>query len=305
MEAAARCLICNHGPPFESVFERHGYRMVRCPRCRLVFQSPQPADEVLAHSYYHDDDHSRALFGELRPVAIANARRKLSLLRGSQVLVVGARALDVGTASAAWLEVAAEAGARVTGIELGAASAARARDRGLDVRTGTLAEALPGLERERFDLISFWDVLEHLRAPRHELELARGLLAPGGVVAATFPNIEGLYPRLTYRLFARRTGVWEYPELPVHLYDFAPATARALFESAGYEVTALRTFATPYSFYRATTLSAERLGTSTKARVLRAAFAVLHWVAYPLARLGDHGNSLFLLARPPAPGSPS
>ena len=296
MDAVRRCLLCDQAPPFSGVFERGGYRMVRCPRCGLVFQEPQPADDVLAAAYYHDEDFARALFGELRAQTLDSARAKLAMLRRESALEPGARLLDVGASSGAWVEIANGAGARASGVEIGAGVAARARERGLDVRTSTLAEALPGFDGERFDLISFWDVLEHLRDPRHELELARDALAPGGRVAATFPNIEGLYPRLTYRLLAGRTGVWEYPELPVHLYDFAPATARLLFERAGLEVRALRTFATPFSFYRSTSLSSERLGDSARARMLRAAFEVLHWIAYPAAQLAGRGNSMFVLA---------
>ena len=296
MAPGQRCIVCDAGGPFPLLWERGGFRLVRCPRCRLVFQSPQPCDAVLEGSYYHDEEFSRALLGELRAVTLENARRKLPLLRAESALEPGMRALDVGTASGAWIETLAALGVRATGVEVGEATSAAARARGLDVRTGTLGEALPGLGDERFDLITFWDVLEHLRDPRRELGLARGLLAPGGRVAATFPNVEGLYPRLTYTLLARRTGVWEYPELPLHLYDFAPATARALFERAGFDIRRVATLAVPYSAYRSTSLSAERVGTRPKERLLRAAFGALHAIAYPLARLMDRGNALFVIA---------
>ncbi len=138
-------------------------------------------------------------------------------------------------------------------------------------------------------------MLEHLPDPRHELAIAARLLAPGGVVAATFPNVEGWYPRLTYRLLARRTGVWEYPELPVHLYDFAPSTARRLLERCGYSAHALETSATPFAFYRETSLSPARLGPGRRA-VLRLAFGALRVVVYPAARIADRGNALFVAA---------
>ena len=139
-------------------------------------------------------------------------------------------------------------------------------------------------------------MLEHLRDPPAELELARGLLAPGGRIAFTFPNVDGLYPRLTLRLLARRTGVWEYPELPVHLYDFSPATARRLLARAGCEVRTLETYATPFGFYRQTSLAPQSLGTRPRERALRAAFEGLWLVAYPLARLTNRGNAQFVLA---------
>jgi hypothetical protein len=165
------------------------------------------------------------------------------------------------------------------------------------VHTGELADVADELEGG-YDLVTFWDVLEHLPDPRRELGLARGVLAPGGAVAATMPNVEGLYPRLTYRLLARRTGVWEHPELPVHLYDFSPRTIERLLERAGYGAIAATTLATPFAFYRATSLSRQRLGGGLRGLGLRAAFEALRLPAYPVARLLDRGNRLFVTARP-------
>ena len=295
MANARRCIVCASAGPFRAIFSRDGYTLVRCD-CGLVFQDPQPDPEVLRETYYHDEDFTEALFGNLREITLRNARQKVEHLRSAGALKPGLKLLDVGASSGAWLETSQEQGLQGIGVELGEATAARARARGLDVRTGTLEQALPGLEGKAFDLITFWDVLEHLPDPRDELRLARRLLAPGGKIAATLPNIEGLYPRLTYRLLARRTGVWEYPELPVHLYDFAPDTARRLFDGTGYAVERVKTFATPYGFYLSTSLSPERLGTRPRAKALRAAFGALRLFAYPLARLTDRGNSMFVLA---------
>lgn len=297
--AERTCIVCGSPPPFAAVYARDGFTLVRCPGCGLVFQDPQPGPDLLERAYYHDAEFARALMGELRQTTLERAREKLAHLRATGAIAPGMRVLDVGASSGAWLEVAAAAGLEAVGVELGEATAAGARARGLDVRTGTLEQAVAapgGLAGQRFDLITFWDVLEHVPDPRQELRLAHGLLAPGGRVAATFPNVEGLYPRLTYRLLARRTGVWEYPELPVHLYDFSPRTARRLLESLAYEVDAVRTFATPYSFYRATSLSPQRTGPGRRRAVLRAAFGTLHAVAYPVARLTDRGNAQFVLA---------
>jgi SAM-dependent methyltransferase len=300
----ARCLVCDQEPPFEGLFARGGWKLVRCPRCGLVFQDPQPDDAVLERAYYHDPEFSEALFGAYREWTLEQARLKLRLLEATAGELAPGRALDVGCSSGAWLEVSAKRGWRATGIEPGAQTAAAARERGLDVRTGTLEALAPTLAGEQFDLITYWDVLEHLRDPRRELELAATLLAPDGVLAATMPNVAGWYPRLTYRLLARRTGVWEYPELPVHLYDFSPATVRRLFERSGYRVLGVRTSPVPYRFYRATTLSGESLGGGARGQLLRGSFALLRAVVYPLARAFDRSNSLAVAARraavPPA-----
>jgi SAM-dependent methyltransferase len=293
-----RCIVCDSPGPYQPVFEQDGRRLVRCGGCTLVFQDPPPPAEELAGFYYHDRDFSDALLGELRAWTLARAREKLALLRGAGALPAAGHVLDVGCSSGAWLEVAAAQGLRATGVEVGARTAAAARARGLDVRTGELAEVAGDLEEAGHDLITFWDVLEHLPDPRRELALASRLLAPGGAIAATMPNVEGLYPRLTHRLLARSTGVWEYPELPVHLYDFSPRTIVRLLEREGYRAGQVRTFATPFAFYRATSLSRTRLGGGPRALGLRAAFEALRLAVYPLARALDRGNSLFVAARP-------
>jgi len=294
--AARRCIACDASGPFPVLFARFGYTLVRCD-CGLAFQDPQPSAEVLAGSYYQDDAFARALLAELRETTLASARRKLGLLRAAGAWRSGIRVLDVGASSGAWLEVAESAGADAIGVELGEATAAAARDRGLDVRTGTLSGAVDGLAGERFDLITFWDVLEHLPDPRRELELSRSLLAPGGRVAATYPNLAGLYPTLTYRLLAGRTGVWEHPELPVHLYDFSPRSTRLLFGRHGYEVERIRTFAIPFEHFRKTVLAPQRTGAGWRGRTLRAAFAAIHLAAYPLAKITERGNAMLVLAR--------
>ncbi|MGH2917566.1 MAG: hypothetical protein ACRDLS_03060, partial [Solirubrobacteraceae bacterium] len=113
-----RCILCDRGEPFEPLFAQGEHRLVRCPGCRLVFQHPQPADGVLADAYYHDPDFTDALFGPLRELTLERAREKLAPLRRAGAVRDGARVLDVGASSGAWLEVAAEHGLDGVGVEL-------------------------------------------------------------------------------------------------------------------------------------------------------------------------------------------
>jgi 2-polyprenyl-3-methyl-5-hydroxy-6-metoxy-1,4-benzoquinol methylase len=251
---------------------------------------------VLSATYYDSPEFADQLMGEFRQWTLDRARDKLQLLRRFALIAPGMSALDVGCSSGAWLEVAAQEGAVATGIELGRRTAEGARSRGLDVITGTFAEAEDALRNRSFDLISFWDVLEHLRDPVTELVRATRYLTPGGVVAATFPNVEGLYPKVTYAAFARRFGIWEHAQLPTHLYDFSHSTAERLFAKAGIETIATRTLSVPFEFYQNTTLSRDRFG-SGRRRYLRLCFEGLRFVVYPVARMLDKGNALFVAGR--------
>ena len=298
MSERRACIVCDGEGPFDPFYSHAGFTMVRCPRCRLVFQDPQPNREVLAETYYHDEEWTRQIEGELRRRIVERGRHNLRLLSSAGVRP-GGRALDVGSSSGAFMELARDAGWDPVGVEIGESTAAAARERGLDVRTGTLADVTPGLERGSYSLVTFFDVLEHLHDPRRELALALDLLRPGGVLAATMPNVEGWYPRATRRLIAAPTGHWEYPELPVHLYDFSPPTARRLLERTGYSDVRGRTYETPFWYYRWTSLSPAALGSGRKGRALRAAFELLRIPIYPLARLAARGNAQFVIARRP------
>ena len=79
------------------------------------------------------------------------------------------------------------------------------------------------------------DVLEHLLDPDAALARAAGLLAPGGTVIVSLPNIA--YVRARARL-AR--GVWRYERTGIfdrtHLRFFTRRTAREMVERAGLEV---------------------------------------------------------------------
>ncbi len=298
MDDKRRCIVCGRAAPFSPLYARHGFHIVRCEGCGLAFQDPQPTDEDLAQTYYHDEEWTRAILGPLREKVRERARQQLQMLIDASVRPDGAL-LDVGCSIGAFMAIAESAGWRATGVEIGAATAAAARERGLDVRTGTLGQVAPELAPGSFSLVTFWDVLEHLRDPRVELESARGLLRPGGLLAAALPNVAGWYPRATYRLLARPTGRWEYPELPVHLYDFSPDTFRRLLGNAGFQDVRVRTYATPFWYYRQSSLSVGALGGRWRGRALRAAFELIRLGVYPAARLADRQNAQFVTARRP------
>jgi len=287
-----RCLVCDRAEPFSTVYSRGEFRLVRCEECWLVFQHPVPAPEAMARLYYHSEEFTAQLEGPLRAVLLARAGEKLARLEAAGVEPRG-QALDVGCSTGAWLEVAAEAGWEPAGVELGARSAEAARARGFEVHVGDFADARAELEGRRFDLITFWDVLEHLADPLDALRGAARMLSDGGVLALTLPNVDGMYPRLTYRLIARRTGVWEYPELPAHLFDFSPTTLGRLGTLAGLERAAISTTATPFDYYRTTALPGQLAARRWRGRPLRLAFEGLRVIAYPIARMFDRGNSMF------------
>ncbi len=150
--------------------------------------------------------------------------------------LVGAnkRVLDVGCASGYLAEALNDRGCLVSGVEADTELAELARphlDRIVvaDVEACELVEEFgPG----SFDVIVFGDVLEHLRDPLPVLRQARPLLAQGGTVVASVPNIAHGSIRL-----ALMQGRFEYQPTGLldntHLRFFTLDTLEQLFRDAG------------------------------------------------------------------------
>ncbi len=150
----------------------------------------------------------------------------------------GGRALDVGCATGLLPKMLRDAGFEATGIELNATSAVwGSRAYGITIQVGGI-EDIGG----RYDLITLTDVLEHTPHPLRALVALREHLTGGGHVLVTFPDIHSLeahYFRLLSRLF-KRDWLWVSCHIPYHVWEFTPATARAVFSSAGFSVKAYR-----------------------------------------------------------------
>ena len=69
---------------------------------------------------------------------------------------------------------------------------------GLDVKTGELRAVT--YVPDSFDVVTLWDVIEHLPDPLATLSLVSGIMPTGGLLVLKTPNSDGLYPRLSLRL---------------------------------------------------------------------------------------------------------
>ena len=133
------------------------------------------------------------------------------------------RLLDVGCAHGWFLEQN-RADFDVTGIEPDVAVADATRRRGLHVRAGFFPDAMKA--DERFDVIVFNDVLEHIPDVHATLAACRRHLLPGGLLVINSPDRRGALYRISKLLL--RVGapayfdrMWQegFPSPHVHYFD--------------------------------------------------------------------------------------
>lgn len=150
----------------------------------------------------------------------------------------GSLVLDVGTADGGVAAGLVARGCRVHGLEVNeewAAQAAQVTERMVvgDVEKLDLSDAFGGT---RYDVVLCLDVLEHLLEPVGTLRRLSELLAPGGVVVASLPNITHAAVRLQLL-----HGSFTYTETGLldrtHLRFFDRAGVDRLFQEAGLVIT--------------------------------------------------------------------
>jgi 2-polyprenyl-3-methyl-5-hydroxy-6-metoxy-1,4-benzoquinol methylase len=196
--------------------------VVRCVTCRLVMTNPRDSDDTLARVYaalsdrlYEQEDVNRT----------RSAQRSLSLV--AEFVRPPARLLDVGCATGIFVRVAHEAGWRTTGFDASAWAVmqARARCPSAEFHSGRLEEL--SFAKGGFDVITMWDVLEHVSAPLYTLLRVREWLTPEGWLFLSLPNADSLVARTMGRRWVLL--------LREHLWYFSPMTISGLLRRAGFE----------------------------------------------------------------------
>lgn len=149
--------------------------------------------------------------------------------------------LDVGCATGYLAQHLATRDCAVTGLEVDPDMAAQAREHidhvvVADLNASSIADHFPA---GSFDVIVFADVLEHVLEPARVLREALPLLAPGGRVVISIPNVSHGSLRL-----ALLQGRWDYTDTGLldrtHLWFYTRKSLLALVAEAGLAVEQLR-----------------------------------------------------------------
>jgi 2-polyprenyl-3-methyl-5-hydroxy-6-metoxy-1,4-benzoquinol methylase len=144
----------------------------------------------------------------------------------------GRRLLDVGCGLGAFLMRAQEAGWDIYGCDTSSAWVERARKVTSKERIH-LGEVTPELHGgQRYELVTAWDVIEHVHEPLEFLRSVRQLLAPGGRLFLRTPNFDYVWPVYGLRRHILREDVRLGPLH--HVVYFSSRTLRAARSATGF-----------------------------------------------------------------------
>jgi len=200
-----------------------------CGGCGMRFTSPRISEvnKVYEARESVDPDYVR-FHTEVKGPVFRRALKRLGNVKPPP-----GRLLDVGSGVGGFASVARSAGYDVVGVEPSAADARYAREHlGINV-VSTAFESAP-LPAGSADVVTMWDVIEHVEDPRGFVKRAREILRDGGWLAMRFPG------SAFHRLKALSAALRGRPRAPVHapvmhLNFFSPATIRRLLVEEGFD----------------------------------------------------------------------
>lgn len=200
--------------------------IVQCVRCGFIFQNPQPTSEMLLRYYLHDQSSSGQISRDRsRGSAYWRLMESLAKMVGELNPRKGAKLLDVGSGSGTIVQMLREFyEVEAEGIDPAPKAVALARESGIPVSQYSLEDFSGQAKSGRYQIVTMFNVLEHLKNPRTLIARVRDLLAPGGHLVITVPD--------SRRPFLTLAEFFSYE----HLSHFSSDTLANLLQAEGFRI---------------------------------------------------------------------
>lgn len=193
-------------------------QIVKCSNCGLVYVNPRIKEKFVVECYTKGIDEKFVSQNNAREKTFEKSIKMIEVFDSGKIL-------DIGTASGGFLKVAKDRGWDTYGIEPNKWLCDWAKKNyNLNIIQGTLFDKK--FPKNYFDVVTMWDVLEHVHDPAKTLKEIYRILKPGGLLVINYPDIGSAVSRLMKRK-------WVFL-LTVHLYYFTPKTISSLLSKNGF-----------------------------------------------------------------------
>ncbi|MCX8080293.1 MAG: class I SAM-dependent methyltransferase [Bacteroidia bacterium] len=213
------CLICNSTnlTPY-SIYYAKG--LIKCRNCSFVFMEKLPTEEELKSHY---ETYSYAVDRFVSPLTIESYN---ALLDEFEKFRKTNQILDIGCGTGYFLIEAQKRGWKTHGTEYSPKAIEILKEKGIEPHYGKISNIK--FADESFDVITCFEVLEHLSNPNEDIKHIHRLLRINGLFYCTTPNFNSIiryYLKTDYDII-------EYPE---HLCYFTKRTLNLLMTRNGFK----------------------------------------------------------------------
>jgi 2-polyprenyl-3-methyl-5-hydroxy-6-metoxy-1,4-benzoquinol methylase len=222
----SRCKICDSSR-VRFYCRKQSANHYRCQDCGTIFQFPRPMTAAMID--YVNAKYKNGQYGEYvnaQEMKLDHFRGRMEKLR--PYLKQG-RLLDVGCSCGYFLQIAESEGYEIQGVEF-SASAIAAADPAIRprIRQASVDKLTMG-DGGDFDVITAFDLIEHLDQPKDFLATVYTLLSPGGTLAISTPDAGHF---LRYCMRSR----WPMVQPMQHLTIFTGKAIHLALQTTGFEV---------------------------------------------------------------------
>jgi 2-polyprenyl-3-methyl-5-hydroxy-6-metoxy-1,4-benzoquinol methylase len=228
------CPLCG-SPSSRPRVRKHGFTYVECNECSFVYLNPQLTQAAI-HDVYNDRDLREFFFKELLLPHVERDQQPEFEMRLSElkafVHATNPNLLDIGCAAGLFLSLADKRGFRGEGLELNELYIDYIKTHRVVTVHQKLLEEMQYPDSS-FDVVTLWDVLEHLPKPVETLQEINRILTRGGVLALTTIN----HACANERLLKER---WRYYMPPDHLCSFTPALLKRILHKSGFATVSIQ-----------------------------------------------------------------
>jgi len=200
----------------------------RCRTCGSEFVYPRPTVDELVSFYprnYHtyNDDHGLIAGTLVALRSKARARFFNQLIKNRPI-----RLFDVGAGDCRHFKDMARYGSfEFAGVEINPDMVKAAAERGYRVEPGTIEELDTTPYENRFDIVTMYQLVEHVLDPQLLFRKTFSLLKPGGYIAGQMPSMDCI----ERHVFGRYWAGYHYPR---HIQMLTQKALAALIAQSGF-----------------------------------------------------------------------
>ncbi len=249
-------MTCKHNSASRLVFKstdyisNKPYDVMACDICGVAYtvidNSPVNNADYYPADYYRDESRY-PIFIEWVASYLARKRAAFLPLTG-----VRGRMVDIGCGQGWFVKQFADQGWEAQGVEVSETAAYHAKKHlGLDILVGEAATQ--SLQKEQFDIVGLWHVLEHVEEPQSLLNEVSRLLKHDGKALIGVPNFGSPEAKIG------KDG-WFHLDVPRHLFHFDINSLSLLLRAANLKVVNKSYFVPEYDFFSFIQTTQNRLG---------------------------------------------
>lgn len=239
MKEFVKCNLCGKDCP-KPVFKIGGHKIVRCRNCSLMYVNPRLKEKFLhkiyTKNYFENPEfknhNTQNLFGydlyiEEKEDIISTFKKRLDVIEKYKK---SGKILDVGCATGFFLKLAKSRGWDVYGTDMSKFASEYAKKKGglRNIFYGDLKKVK--FKDNMFDVITMFDVIEHLPDPKNTLKHIYKLLRKNGLIVITTPDSGSIVAKLLGRRWE------EFRRAREHTYFFSKKTLFKMLKKTDFKI---------------------------------------------------------------------